>query len=102
MPDPSRFHRIREQRRARGLCVRCGDEKAMPGRSIGILCAREIRAKKIVAPRRIYVCEKVGVLEGKRALYVEAIRAIEGKMTALRGEPVRTVLSSHTIDAARV
>lgn len=84
MDPKNRFKRIREQRKARGFCERCGHEKARPGGRICILCETEIRTKKIVAPSRRIRCEKIGRLERNLAIVREADRTISAKLAALR------------------
>lgn len=76
MSDKKRFQKRRARLSALGLCVRCGDEKAMPGATIGVLCAAEIRTKKIVAPARRLVCEKIARVERKLLFVREAESAL--------------------------
>jgi|GEM_PF-4519124 len=83
MADKTRFRCRRAQLKQRGLCVRCGREKARAGHTICILCASEKRTKKLVAPARVYVCEKRARLERNRAFCVEALRAIESELSKL-------------------
>lgn len=84
MNDKKRFSKRRRLLAVRGLCQRCGTEKAMPGKTYGILCATEIRTKKIVAPKRIYVCEKIARLERNLAFCHEAENAISSELAKLR------------------
>lgn len=84
MSDKTRFKRRRELLRKRGLCVRCGQEKARPGRSIGEKCEQEIKVKRLVAPARRVVCEKIARLERNLVFAQEAERAILGKLAELK------------------
>jgi hypothetical protein len=85
----NRFQCRRESLKNRGLCTRCGDEKALPGRSIGILCEAELRLKNRVAPSAKRKAEKIGRLERNLQFCVEAAKAITAQITAIRSESVR-------------
>lgn len=83
MNTRDRFKIRRALLRNRGLCERCGCEKAISGRRYGILCASEKRLKKLVAlPRRI-ICEKIARLERNKTFCIEALSAIEAELRKL-------------------
>jgi len=85
MSDKNRFKKRRAFLRSRGLCVRCGTEKAAPGHVKCKKCASEIGAKKLVAPSRRLECKRIGRLEEKKALFAEAIRVIDSELVRRTG-----------------
>lgn len=84
MSDKNRFKKRRAVLRARGLCTRCGVNPAAAGHSKCKKCALEIGIKKMVAPARRLVCEKIGRLERNRALIVEALGAVDLALAELK------------------
>lgn len=79
-----RFKKRRILLASRRLCVRCGHERPRAGHKVCDLCAAEKRAKKIAAPPAIVRAEKIARLERNRAFFIEALRAVDGKINALR------------------
>lgn len=85
----NRFKCRRAALRARGLCTRCGAEKALPNRSVGILCETEMRLKRTVAPSRKKRAEKIGRLERNLEFCKAATAAIVDELMRVRSDPVR-------------
>lgn len=84
MSDKNRFKRRRELFRARGLCERCGRERARPGHVTCKKCVAEIGVKKMVRPALRLKCERIGRVERNLALFREAVRAAELELDRLR------------------
>jgi hypothetical protein len=84
MSDTKRFRRRRQLLQARGLCTRCGQEKAIPGMSYGEMCATEMRTKKILRPAAVFRCEKIARLERNLAFCREAEKTIVEQLSRLR------------------